>query len=88
MKKNFSQEQIQRVNRINILGYCETNSIKLFHRGRQIFLKDVEGVSISGDGRKWYDFYTGCGGGIVQFVMWYKSCTWIEAMCECSCAIK
>ena len=80
MKKRISEAQIAQINAISILNYCEDNGIEIAQKSRQIYLKDVPGVSISPDGRKWYDFYAEGGGGIVQFVMWYKNCQWIEAV--------
>lgn len=76
----FTQEQIDAINEISILDYLQTQPVTVYQKGKHVFVREIEGLNITPDGKKWHSFYDAVGGGIIQFVMWYQQEDWIKAV--------
>lgn len=82
MTRRFSEAQIEAVNTVSILDYLSHEGVALIRKHNRVITDEIKGLDITADGRKWHDFYTHQGGGIVPFVMWYKNIDWVKAMAE------
>ncbi|MEG2898121.1 MAG: topoisomerase, partial [Eubacterium sp.] len=79
MKKKYTDEQIDRVNAVNIIDYMAYCGLNLKHSNRRVKVNGWNGLDVTPDGRKWKDFTSGQGGGVIQFVMWLNNMGWKDA---------
>ncbi len=77
----FSDEQVERANRANLLEYARTMGYELIPVSRQAWkIPNLGGLFIHADGTRWNCFSRNAGGGPIQFVMHVQNITWAEAV--------
>lgn len=77
----FSDEQVERANRANLLEYARTMGYELIPVSRQAWkIPNLGGLFIHADGTRWNCFSKNAGGGPIQFVMHVQNITWAEAV--------
>ncbi|MCX7748222.1 MAG: toprim domain-containing protein [Clostridia bacterium] len=82
-KKQFSDEQIDAANSINIIDYAEKKGYPIKQVTSLSYkIPGYGGLYIHSDGLKWNRFSADIGGGTIQFVMHMENKSWVEAVKE------
>jgi len=82
-KLRFSDEDIDKVNKIDIMEYAIRKGLKLDKVGRNSYhIKGYGGLYINLSSNKWNCFSQNKGGGPIQFSMLIENNTWVEAVKE------
>ncbi|HEY5557778.1 DUF3991 domain-containing protein [Acetobacterium sp.] len=79
----FSDEVMAQVNKVNVIEYAIHEGYDVLKKGRDYKIKDGSGFILEQNGEKWNrtsDQSKGAGGGIVQFVMYTKEKSWVDAV--------
>lgn len=78
--KRFSEEQIEKANRVDIVQLAKNRGYPVVKKGSEIRIKDMGGFVIDAQRNRWYRFANNTGGGPIQFLMELENMTWKEAM--------
>jgi hypothetical protein len=82
-QKKFTEEQIEKVNHINIISYAQSKGYSLERISKSSYkIPGYGGLFINSDGSKWNWFSKDVGGGTIQFVMEMEGKSWVDAVKE------
>lgn len=82
-KPRFSDKEIEKANNIDLLNYIISQGLDFKKVGPASYhIKGYGGLYINSKDNNWYCFSRNKGGGPIQFVMFLKEKTWVEAMKE------
>lgn len=79
--RRFTEEQIERANRVDILEYARSQGLHLKKQGSSYEVLDYKGgFFITPSQNLWYRFNDKEGGGVVKLCMKLENKTWVEAV--------
>jgi len=78
--KRFSEEQIEKANRVDIVQLVTCRGYSVIKKGRELRIKDMGGLVIDKQRNRWYRFADKSGGGPIQFLMEFENMKWKEAV--------
>lgn len=79
--RRFTDEQIERANRVDILEYAHSQGLHLKKRGSSYEVLDYKGgFYITPAKNSWYHFNATTGGGVVKLCMELENKTYVEAV--------
>lgn len=79
--KRFTDEQIERANRVDILQYARSQGLELKRAGKSYEVKNYSGgFYITPEKNSWNWFNEQRGGSVIQLCMELENKTWVEAI--------
>lgn len=79
--RRFTDEQIERANRVDIVGYAKSQGLTLTRVGKSYKVKNYSGgFFITPEENSWNWFNEERGGGVVQLCMELENKSWLEAV--------
>ena len=78
--KRFSEEQIDKANRIDIVELAKMKGYPVYKKGDELRIKDMGGLVLDKKKNQWFLFAEETGGGPIQFLMQFENMTWKKAV--------
>ena len=80
--KRFTDEQIERANRVDIIQLAELKGYPIIKNGAEYRIKDMGGLVLDQKKNRWFSFSKDKGGGPIQFLQEIEGLTWKDAVKE------